>query len=690
MGDIETPGPTLPVFRQWDRLVAGHPATNYLPWLAGILCGHLEASCHMLSDGNVLSITTLSSEKAESHQSWCLLPASAKGDLLGGFNAVRAGLWNREWAVPGARDITLAALPACAVRAAIAEFLRLGRAKAWSEGFTCFELSDFGEDAATKLVAAGSLPAGWSYSTLTPDECVIVNRNWKYASPPGGGQERKLRRNICELPSACIRVDVGAVEAGSLSEEQTAELRSNGGLAAWTIFRPDGAMGVLHTLASLRGRGLAGNVSRHLALQVALWRDRELSALGHTYASARALSPAAGALCRATGRAIALTHVSPYVQINPINTSSVRVFERQGFRPASKVAWVVFEQPAPRFTLRPLRVGDGDAEAASQLGELLALINASYAQDDAFFVDMVRSDADNLRAMAREGLFLLGYEQPAPPFLLPRERPAGEASGSPPEPALRAGDLRDPDVAAAAAFDGQGYLPCAWPIPMASCHDTAAVAAAEAAGVTVASSPDVAVSGGASRPRLLCAFYLQPPKPFVDPSATPFTSEGSPAAIAVDAAATACAAGTPSCESSVAASADGASPCGLLESASSLGGDRNGPSTDPFDVPQADAGVVAAAGRVTGLRSCHLGMMTIAPDLKRLGLAQRLLEAAVLTARHTYGAQAVDCHVVSVKPWLRRFYESNGFEVVGAAGWPAELKDSLKMPAYFHAMVKTL
>jgi ribosomal protein S18 acetylase RimI-like enzyme len=84
-------------------------------------------------------------------------------------------------------------------------------------------------------------------------------------------------------------------------------------------------------------------------------------------------------------------------------------------------------------------------------------------------------------------------------------------------------------------------------------------------------------------------------------------------------------------------------------------------------------------------------MLTVAPQLKRLGCAQRVLDFAAATAVQAYRAAWLDVNVVSVKPWLLAFYTArNGFTVVGEEPWPAGAEDRLLRPCYFHRARKAL
>lgn len=491
-------------------------------------------------------------------------------------------------------------------------------------------------------------------------------------------------------------------------------------------------------------------------------RVDEIVAAATTAAAACGAAEAAAhhmRLRRLTARA-----TRPYCHINPTNAASVRVFEKLGFTPVNSVVWAIFGRVAPRIAFRPLQLqlrdeGPGraaaapasasvdEAAASSGSGEagtaaadsdshnehhaggddvaaLQALVNVSYAQDDAFFVDMVRTDAANLRAMGREGVFYLGFAAQHPSFLLPPTvtpkskasatvtaadatgaTSSGGAGATCAEPsggsaAVEGDDGADDDAAAraaASAFDGSGYLPAPMPRALSSCYEAAAAAAAGvdvAASSATGSAAAAAAAAAAAEPvhacppdandgkltiepgaELLCAFYITPPRPFAMPGAD--------------------------VDSSVADAASGSGAASVSASGpSGHAPDANGP---PLSSAAAVAGIDAGGSGSSGssgsgsgaavLRSCHIGMLVTQPHLKKSGLGQRLLDTAILTAQQTYGAEAIDCHVVAVKPWLRAFYERNGFAVVGRDEWPPALVGQLKLPAeqvYFHRMVRKL
>jgi GNAT superfamily N-acetyltransferase len=89
-------------------------------------------------------------------------------------------------------------------------------------------------------------------------------------------------------------------------------------------------------------------------------------------------------------------------------------------------------------------------------------------------------------------------------------------------------------------------------------------------------------------------------------------------------------------------------------------------------------------------RVAHLSLLTITPALKRIGMGQRVLTATLATAR-TMGATHAEAFVVSVKPWLLRFYvEGNGWREVGTAPWPPEMDYQLILPVHFRVIRKSL
>ena len=370
-----------------------------------------------------------------------------------------------------------------------------------------------------------------------------------------------LARSIAERPSAGLRV--GAERA----------------LVAWVLVRPDGSVGVLHTLPEHRGRGYAKAVVRCVMLQLRrlqLRLERDAAAAGADQAACAAAAAAA--------------RLRPYCHIKLGNAASEAVFERLGFASVGRVTWLMSTALAPRFALRPL-----DAGSAHEWADLLALVNRSYRQDDAFFVDQQRSSAEDLRAMAAEGVFFVGYR-----WAVSLEE-------------VRAG-------AAAAGAGLEDAAPC--PDALACSLDTEA-------------RPELVRRGARETRELLCCVYLKvsagDASPFrhVKPKAA---AAGAEAEAVVEAGLGAAAA------PQQAVAYEAASAAGPSSAAAAAGA----------------AATDAAAGG-SGTPTCSIGMLTIEPALKRAGVGQRVLDFALRTARETYRCGGAECFVVSVKPWLQQW-----------------------------------
>jgi GNAT superfamily N-acetyltransferase len=87
---------------------------------------------------------------------------------------------------------------------------------------------------------------------------------------------------------------------------------------------------------------------------------------------------------------------------------------------------------------------------------------------------------------------------------------------------------------------------------------------------------------------------------------------------------------------------------------------------------------------------CSISLLTVAPRLKRRGAARRVV-AEVLERARREGCAAAEVFIVSVKPWLLRFWtEGAGFHVVGAEPWPAFLEHQLLRDCFFHQARRVL
>lgn len=104
------------------------------------------------------------------------------------------------------------------------------------------------------------------------------------------------------------------------------------------------------------------------------------------------------------------------------------------------------------------------------------------------------------------------------------------------------------------------------------------------------------------------------------------------------------------------------------------------------DDDDAIAGVVRVA--VSEQRG-HFGMLSVDPSAQGTGLGRALIVAAEEFAR-VCGCTTMDLEVASPRTELPPFYRKFGYEVTGAAEWPAEALAELKSPAHFIVMSKTL
>lgn len=85
----------------------------------------------------------------------------------------------------------------------------------------------------------------------------------------------------------------------------------------------------------------------------------------------------------------------------------------------------------------------------------------------------------------------------------------------------------------------------------------------------------------------------------------------------------------------------------------------------------------------------HFGMLSVAPAAQGTGLGRTMIAAAEAFARER-GCTWMDLEVASPRLELPPFYRKFGYEVSGTAEWPEEALDTLKSPAHFVVMSKTL
>ncbi len=112
--------------------------------------------------------------------------------------------------------------------------------------------------------------------------------------------------------------------------------------------------------------------------------------------------------------------------------------------------------------------------------------------------------------------------------------------------------------------------------------------------------------------------------------------------------------------------------------------------TETFLVARDNDGAIVAAIRVSiDATRGHFGMLSVAPEAQGAGLGRALIEAAEAFAR-IRGCSWMDLEVASPRTELPDFYRKFGYEISGTAEWPQSELGSLKSPAYFVVMSKSI
>lgn len=111
---------------------------------------------------------------------------------------------------------------------------------------------------------------------------------------------------------------------------------------------------------------------------------------------------------------------------------------------------------------------------------------------------------------------------------------------------------------------------------------------------------------------------------------------------------------------------------------------------ETFLVARGDDEEIVGAVRVSieGERG-HFGMLSVAPETQGGGLGRSLIEAAEQFARER-GCTWMDLEVASPRLELPAFYRKFGYEITGTAEGPAAALHTLKFPAHFVVMSRTL
>jgi predicted N-acetyltransferase YhbS len=86
-------------------------------------------------------------------------------------------------------------------------------------------------------------------------------------------------------------------------------------------------------------------------------------------------------------------------------------------------------------------------------------------------------------------------------------------------------------------------------------------------------------------------------------------------------------------------------------------------------------------------RRGYLGLLSVRPTKQGQGLGQRLLLAAEQFAREA-DVTVMDLRVISARAELLPFYERAGYQQIGTAPFPADVKT--KIPAHYVLMSKAL
>lgn len=270
------------------------------------------------------------------------------------------------------------------------------------------------EPAYNGMAMMWQLPHEFSFGRLDPSDAPTVNNNWKYRA--GVATEDRMREMIQQFPTACVRV------------------RATGDPVSWAFVRPDGSIGILHTLDEYRGRALAAATVKCLMVYIHRWlalltASRAVNAssadtvcvTGECVSTGNATSPPpAMPVYVAQARlpvAAALPLLLPYCHIKTGNEASEKLFARLGFVPINACSWLASQTAAPRMHPRPLDVHS--AREWEDVQELLAatscpldlppLLLPSYSGESGESKAPHASLTD-LKTMSQTGVFFVAYE----------------------------------------------------------------------------------------------------------------------------------------------------------------------------------------------------------------------------------------------------------------------------------------
>lgn len=376
---------------------------NHAPRMAGLALLDAETRTRVfggVANGECTNVRILG--EGDANISVHLPNDDAEVDLQAG------GCWDPTWSRDVNTRIIIPALDHALVPSCVRELHRLGRACTFTEPCITWELPAEEWDAVCCGGTVDGRPGPWvtdeslnelavgqAYGvptetlrlcTLTVDDAPIVNDTWKYRTNKSIDM---IRAGILHRPTAALR-----------------EV-SSGRVVSWITCRYDGSMGILYTIPEFRGLGLAKHVVKFLALQIRRWQYRlvrESEALSSDPHAPEEMQATAVLAAKQAARLV------PYCHIKIGNVQSEAVFQKLGFKEVGTSTWVVSSALASRFRLRPMNLGEAETGVGHELQDLLNLINTSYKQDDAFFVDQTRTSVEVLRDMCDKGVFLVGYK----------------------------------------------------------------------------------------------------------------------------------------------------------------------------------------------------------------------------------------------------------------------------------------
>jgi N-acetylglutamate synthase-like GNAT family acetyltransferase len=322
-------------------------------------------------------------------------------------------IWNRAWSLNSHPRLTFAAMSLITIPSVTRGINNLGRSvvfkepclsyilslDSWKEYLVKYGvLSDYSEFETSRIPTldleslSKQLLADYSQNFmldfLIPEDAKVLNHHWKYAH--GKETENMIAFGLTHRFGACIR----RRQRASNDEDGSPSNGGPRGLCSWIVVRPDGSFGIMHTIESFRKRGFGHAVAIFAILMLYEWKQKKIQELERDDSSE---------LKKAQRKA--LEFVRPYVHIKIGNEQSEHVFLKLNFEPTQYCTWLGAWELCPRFIFRKCNLALNEYEKM----DLLMLINTSYKEDDAFFVDQWRTNFEEIEEMSKKGCFYVGY-----------------------------------------------------------------------------------------------------------------------------------------------------------------------------------------------------------------------------------------------------------------------------------------